>query len=446
MIGDEGWPALFDQLPLAWWETDRELRVQRYGGGSAGHALGTGDVHPPPPASPAERREGPPVHDTVTQAVALSGKTVRWQAHSAGRLLDVAAGPRHDQGGIADGVRAVAVDVSPGVYERERHLAFAAYFPGAAFIRDPAGRFLWANDAYAHLHGMTPAELTGRTLEHVLRAPDLSRTRRLDQQVLALGRPFRHSMAFDRERGGPVRVVGHRFPLETAAGRCVGGIYLDVTDHMTALGEKEAVEEELRALRDRTGAAAVTFTTGGRIMRATPGAAELLHTTVAGLEGMTLPELVEPSDDADRLLRQWRDLVRGRALRRSTRLACRTSRGGRRLIHADMAVVREGGRPCAILTLLTALGVEHARSVELTPIQEQVLLRLARGESNARIARDLRMSRQALDYHLRRLRKELDAPSRPAIVARGYALGLLDGTTWPPELSLLAHARRPDHQ
>ncbi|MFE5300709.1 helix-turn-helix transcriptional regulator [Streptomyces sp. NPDC056632] len=432
------WDALLDRLPVAWWETDRDLRVLRIGGGSAEAVLGAGGGVTSTPEPGMEHRDGAPAHDPAPHARALAGETVRWRARSQGRLLDVAAGPRRAEdahpGGHAEGVRAVAVDVSLGVYERERYLALAAYLPGAAFIRDAAGRHLWVNDAYAQLYGTVPSELTGRTLEQLLPPPEVARVRRLDEQILVGHRPLRHALTLARERG-PVRLVGHRFPLETAEGRCVGGIYLDVTGHLKALDDKTAVEEELRALRDRTGAAVVRFTPAGRIEHATPGAAMLLRTTVARLEGRTVRDLVAPSQDTDRLMRQWRDLVRGRALRRSTRLACRTGSGGRRLLRADLAVLRADCRPNGILALMTPVGVEHQHAAELTPVQEQVLLRLARGQTNTRIAQDLGVSRQALDYHLRRLREELDAPSRSAAVARGYALGLLDGTVWPPELS-----------
>ncbi|MFG2525907.1 PAS domain-containing protein [Streptomyces sp. NPDC048527] len=375
------------------------------------------------------------MHDTSMLSRALAGETVQWQARCDQRLLDVTAGPRRDAHGRAVGVAGVAVDVTAGVYERERQTAFAAYVPAAGFIRDAAGRYLWVNAAYAHLHGTVPGQITARTLEEVVRDGDVAQARALDQHVLARGRPLRHSMTFTRPNGDAVSVTGHRFPLETAAGPCVGGLYIDVTGQVQALEERAAIEEELRALRDRTGAASIILTPTGRVVRATTGAADLLHTTVASLEGLPLQDLVIPSPPAAALTREWQEVVRGRAARRTMRLVCRTGHGGRRLIRAQLAVLRKGGRPVQVLALLSALGAEHQRQVELTPIQEQVLLRLARGEPNAAIAQAVAMSRQALDYHLRRLRQELDAPSRPAVVARAYALGLLDSTVWPPTLS-----------
>ncbi|MER7000937.1 PAS domain-containing protein [Streptomyces sp. NPDC000410] len=366
---------------------------------------------------------------------ALEGETVHWRARCGERLLDVTAGPRREASGRVGGVTGFAIDVTLGVYERERHMAFAAYVPAAAFIRDAAGRYLWANDAYAHLHGKVPGAVTGRTLEDVVREHDVAQARALDLQVLARGRPLRHSLTFSRPSGAPVSVTGHRFPLDTAAGPCVGGMYIDVTGEVQALGEKAAAEEELRALRDRTGAASLIFTLSGRVLRANVGAAGLLRTRVALLEGRSLRDLVVPSPRTAALLREWQEVVRGRALRRNVRLVCRTGGGALRLVRADVAVLREDGRPVRILTLLTALGIEHPRAVKLTPIQEQVLLRLAQGKPNADIARAVGMSRQALDYHLSRLRQELEAPSRTAVVARAFALGLLDSTVWPPELT-----------
>ncbi|MFD9541372.1 PAS domain-containing protein [Streptomyces sp. NPDC060022] len=432
----EDWVQFLDLLPVAWWETDRELRILRHGGGSAGDALGT--MPSPSRVTQTERRDHLPVDDAPMLSRALAGETVQWQARCGERLLDVTAGPRLDAHGRAVGVAGVAVDVTVGVYERERQTAFASYVPAAGFIRDAAGRYLWANAAYAHLHGTDLEQLAGRSLEEVVRDRDVARARALDQHVLAQGRPLRHSMTFTRPNGDAVSVTGHRFPLETAAGSCVGGLYIDVTAQVRALEEKEAIEEELRALRDRTGAASVIFTPTGRVTRATAGAADLLHTTVASLEGLPLHDLVIPSPPTAALSREWQEVVRGRAHRRTMRLVCRTGRGGRRLIRAQLAVLRKGGRPVRVLALLSALGVEHQRPVKLTPIQEQVLLRLARGEHNAAIAQALAMSRQALDYHLRRLRHELDAPSRPAVVARAYALGLLDSTVWPPTLSRMS--------
>ncbi|MGW3690447.1 PAS domain-containing protein [Streptomyces sp. NPDC005125] len=425
---------MFDLLPLAWWEADPDLAVTAHGGGTAPSAI---DRHscpqPEERAHVVERRAGAPAFDADMHARALAGETVRWQASSRGRLLESVVGPRRDASGKVSGVAGVAVDVTVGVHERERHAAFAAYVPAAAFVRDAQGRYVWVNDAYAHLYGNRPAEIIGKTVDEVDPAPDVPRFRSLDRQVLQHGNPTRHALPFIRQDGSPGRALGHRFRLETATGPCVGGIYLDITDHVQALAQRAAAEEDLRALRDRSGVASVTLSLSGRIERASPGAAELVGTTVAALEGGHIRDLLA-AQETEGIERVWRDLVAGRVVRRCVRLWCRTRGGARRLVRVDLAVAWADGRPVRLLALVTPLGAEHRMAPDLAPIQEQVLLRLARGEANTTISRALGMSRQALDYHLRRLRSLLDAPSRPAVVARGYALGLLDASAWPPAL------------
>ncbi|MFI8219960.1 PAS domain-containing protein [Streptomyces sp. NPDC085932] len=426
---------LLDMLPLAWWQTDPGLRITAEGGAAARHARGCDpagrmpEVHHHGP----DRLE-PPALDTVMHGHALAGRTVRWRAKSAGRLLDVAAGPRRDAAGRVVGISALAVDTTAAALERERYAALAAYLPAAAFIRDADERYLWVNEAYAHLYGAPPTQIVGRSLAEVVPPEDVQRFRSLDRQVMACAQPMRHRLSFLRPGGGTGQAVGHRFPLAGPAGGCVAGIYVDVTDHARTLQVKARMEEDLFALRDRSGAASLTLSLSGSIERASPGAAELLATTVAALEASDLRDHLAPLPpaEAERLLALWRALARGRSTRGRLRLRCRTASGALRMVRVDLAVARSARRPVRLLTLMVPLGAEHPMVPRLAPIQQRVLLALARGESNAQISSALNVSRQALDYHLRRLRVLLDAPSRPALVARGYTLGLLDASVWPP--------------
>ncbi|MFF1643558.1 PAS domain-containing protein [Streptomyces sp. NPDC058246] len=427
--------SLFELLPLTWWETDPDLRITAHGGGTALDALGFDGLGAVPDASRSlqDRSEVPAV-DAVMHGHALAGQTVRWRAKSRGRLFDAAACPRRDALGHIVGVSGAAVDVTVGIEERERYSAFAAYVPAAAFVRDTGERYLWVNDAYAYLYATRPSMIIGRRLEEIVPADDVPRFRSLDQQVVAHSQPMRHRISFLRPDGVPGQAIGHRFPLRSSLGPCVGGIYVDVTDHVQALEHKAQAEEDLCALRDRSGAASMTLSANGRIERASPGAAELLRTTVSALEASNIRDHLAPltPTEAERLLAVWSALVRGRAMRDRVRLRCRTTRGALRLVRVDLAVARVAGRSARLLTLMAPISAEHPDVPDLTPVQERVLLGLARGESNDAISCALGVSRQALDYHLRRLRLLLDAPSRSAVVARGYALGILDASVWPP--------------
>lgn len=91
-----------------------------------------------------------------------------------------------------------------------------------------------------------------------------------------------------------------------------------------------------------------------------------------------------------------------------------------------------------VWAVVTHLGRRQRTQPALTAAQIRIVALLAAGRSNADIAEELRLSRQTLDYHLSRLRVLLEAPTRPAMVARAYVLGILSPAPGHP-----AHPRRP---
>ena len=310
--------------------------------------------------------------------------------------------------------------------------ALAVYAPAPAFIRDGQGRYLWVNAAYAHLYQVEPHAVVGRTVEEIDTPADAAMFRALDREVLLSGRPVRHTLAFHHPDGLPRQVTGHRFVLDVGHGPRVGGIYVDVTDHARALEEKAVADEELHALRERSGLAVVTLDLKGRLQRVSGGAAQLLGIGRTVLEGSRAAEHLDGGFDVGMVRRSWADLVAGKTSRYSGSVVCRTASGDRRVLRTDLAVVRRQGAPDHIAAVLTPLSAEFTGSPRVSPVQLRVLTLMAGGQPNSVIASGLGLSRQALDYHLRRLRGVLDAASRPAMVARAYALGILDATAWPP--------------
>ncbi|MER8184439.1 PAS domain-containing protein [Kitasatospora sp. NPDC094015] len=307
----------------------------------------------------------------------------------------------------------------------------AAYAPAPAFVRDREGRYLWVNAAYAHLYQLDPQAVAGRRVEEIDRPADAAQFLALDQDVLASRRPVRHTLEFRHPDGTPGQVVGHRFVLDSSGGPCVGGIYSDVTSHTRALEEKAAADEEMHALRERTGLAVVTLTPDGRVERASGGAVQLLGAARSELEGSAALDHLDPATDPGPTARHWQDLLAGRTSRASTVVRLRVADGGR-LLRADLAAVRAHGVTDRVVAVLTPLGAPSPRAVRVSPLQLRVLTLMAGGEPNSGMAALLGLSRQALDYHLRRLRELLRAASRPEMVARAYALGILDATAWPP--------------
>lgn len=79
---------------------------------------------------------------------------------------------------------------------------------------------------------------------------------------------------------------------------------------------------------------------------------------------------------------------------------------------------------------------QHQRRPEqqlgLEPMAERILALVAAGATTKGVARQVGLSIDGVNYHLRQLFRILDARNRPALVARAYALGLLQQGTWPP--------------
>ncbi|MFJ5806143.1 PAS domain-containing protein [Streptomyces sp. NBC_01426] len=314
--------------------------------------------------------------------------------------------------------------------------ALAAYAPAPAFIRDGQGRYLWVNAAYAHLYRMEPHAVVGRTVEEIDAPDDAAVFRALDREVLSSRRPVRHTLVFRHPDGTPRQVTGHRFVLDHGRGLRVGGIYTDVTDQARALEDKAVAAEELHALWERSGLAIVTLDLRGRVQRVSGGVAELLGGDRASLEGTRA--IGHLRGDARTVRRAWVDLVAGKASRRTCSVVCGTASGESKVLRADLAVVRRQGAPDRVSAVLTSLSVGFDAPARVSPVQLRVLSLMAAGRSNGAIATDLGLSRQALDYHLRRLRGALDAESRPALVARAYTLGILDTGVWPPRAAVPA--------
>ncbi|MBD0743015.1 hypothetical protein BG418_01490 [Streptomyces sp. CBMA152] len=91
-----------------------------------------------------------------------------------------------------------------------------------------------------------------------------------------------------------------------------------------------------------------------------------------------------------------------------------------------LIVVRSWGDPAEQLA--------SRRATEISEIDARIIELLAIGASNAKIAENLCISRQGLDYRLKTIRKQLDAPSRSALIARAYARRIFEDGSWPPKI------------
>lgn len=67
-----------------------------------------------------------------------------------------------------------------------------------------------------------------------------------------------------------------------------------------------------------------------------------------------------------------------------------------------------------------------------SPAEARILALAASGATTASIAGTVGLTADGVTYHLTRLSKRWNVPNRAALVARAYALGVLDAAVWPP--------------
>ncbi|MFG2137885.1 helix-turn-helix transcriptional regulator [Streptomyces sp. NPDC048650] len=422
-MDETGLKSLLQHLPVSWWEADRELRVIDSGGGAFD-----------------DTRTAQRFLDTVCRDRPRPSATAgfgHWQAQFDGRVFDVNWSPDRPR---QNRTRGMAVEIDPGTVASRRYDAFADLAPAAAFIRDADGRYLWANHAYAHLYGTTPAHVIGKYVHDVDAPADAAQVRALDQDVLARGKPVRHTLTYHRSDGTSGHAAGHRFPVREGTQTCVAGIYIDISDHTRALHQRREAEESLCALRDHSGLPCALISAGGRILQASAAAAELLGARLSDLIGRRAHTLLAPAPELRELRRGWHALIARRSRRIQTSAVLLDVRGRQRRARLHLTTVgRSAARASSVWAVVTHQGLAHEPHPPLTASQVRILALLAAGRSNGEIAASLHLSRQTVDYHLSRLRDLLEAPTRCALVARAYVLGILEPQTWPPRSATAGH-------
>jgi PAS domain S-box-containing protein len=186
-------------------------------------------------------------------------------------------------------------------------------------------------------------------------------------------------------------------------------------------------------LLDRSPIPIAIADTAGVVTGANPPFAALWGLRPGQLRGRGLLELFDPQDKAQ--LRRIEEALRlGRRSRYPLRV--RWAGGAGELTAEPVEGDAEG--PPALLVMLReeepvpAAHPAAAAPVEVTEREAEVLALVASGATNSAIARALELTVDGVNYHLTRLCRRLGAPNRTALVARGYVLGLLDPTAWPP--------------
>src|SRR5712692_8348612 len=122
-------------------------------------------------------------------------------------------------------------------------VSFLKAFPGRAWIKDSAGRFVYASDSLLAAFALKREEVIGVGDES--KFPNYARSRsKSDQLALSNGHPLR-STEVVRENGQRKYLFVVRFPIDFAAAHYVGGLAIEMTEEVSALEGLHRVNQQL---------------------------------------------------------------------------------------------------------------------------------------------------------------------------------------------------------
>lgn len=306
---------------------------------------------------------------------------------------------------------------------------FLEHSPAAAFLRDDAGVYLWVNQSYADLYGVEdPRSMVGRDVFAF--DPPLLATVYLesDRDVLRTGTALRHTLPLTR-RDGTGEATGHRFRVPLPDDRTgVGGIYTDVTELHRTRDEVRRHQARHTSLFERSGVALAVLATSGVLREVNPAFAALVGRTPESATDVPLHDLLGP-EGVRALLRP------GDRAPVATRIPVGVRLPDGSVRPAVASTTKEPDGLTHVLALQPLTAASGPGATTLSDQEARLLEMLALGVDNATIATRMHLSRQGLDYHIRRLRHRLKALTRVELISRAYAAGVLDPSSWPPRVT-----------
>lgn len=271
-----------DAIPDQIYVKDAESRFVRlnraaavsFGVAAAAAAIGTTDADFFPPARARafladERRivaTGQPLLDHLESRAAEGGEP-RWALTSKVPLRDAT--------GAVTGIVGIGRDMTSvkrtedALRESEaRFRAFMDHQPTIAFLKDPDGRYVYANQPFERLFGVALADIRGKRDEDWLPPAVAADLRANDRRVLETGDRIEAVEPVPLADGTPRSWLSFKFPVTDAADRrFVGGVALDITDRERS-GRHAALRADVSGILARAvGAEAVLRDATAAIVR-----------------------------------------------------------------------------------------------------------------------------------------------------------------------------------
>lgn len=179
----------------------------------------------------------------------------------------------------------------------ERFARFMEHLPGLAWIKDLAGRYVFANDAAERAFRTSRAQLYGRTDEQVFDPSTADLFRRNDRRAEASGSGIQTVETLEHADGVHHSLV-HKFPIRNKDGKIgwVGGVAIDISERIRAEEGLRASEQRYRAVVESQTEMLCRFRADGTILFVNEPYARSCGSIPEALVGRTFWDFIAPEE------------------------------------------------------------------------------------------------------------------------------------------------------
>ena len=173
--------------------------------------------------------------------------TVRW-VEGRGRLFRDSASAPARMIGVCIDISARKQAEQAAFASEQRFGGFMEHLPGLAWIKDSAGRYVYANDAALRAFNTTREQLYGRIDDEIFPADRAREFRQNDRRALERPAGYQAVETLLHNDGVVHYSVVSKFAIPGTAGssRAIGGIAIDITEHKRA--EAELQKQNVRLM------------------------------------------------------------------------------------------------------------------------------------------------------------------------------------------------------
>lgn len=202
----------------------------------------------------------------------------------------------------------------PTIGSEELFALFMRHMPGAAWMKDAEGRYVWANAAGEEIFGASLSDLRGKTDDQLFPPETAAQFRENDRIALLSGNRLQTIERLPQDDGLHHSLVS-KFPITDESGKTalVGGIAVDITEY-THTKEQLQSESALRQAIENSipsGVAAVDLE--GRQSYVNPALCRMLGWSSEELLGAKPPFIYWPPEEMDAILDAFAKTARGDA-------------------------------------------------------------------------------------------------------------------------------------